>query len=141
IFHLFLPTIINKSVNYFKKDDMDELKPLILIAEDTEINFIYLNAILRNDFTIERAVDGQEALEKASANDYKVILMDIRMPRMDGIQSLKEIKKIKPEIPIVMQTAYALGNEIQDALDNGASGYLIKPMTKSDVMMKLKEVI
>lgn len=120
---------------------MDELKPLILIAEDTEINFIYLNAILRNDFTIERAVDGQEALEKASANDYKVILMDIRMPRMDGIQSLKEIKKIKPEIPIVMQTAYALGNEIQDALDNGASGYLIKPMTKSDVMMKLKEVI
>ncbi|MBM4464604.1 MAG: response regulator [Chloroflexi bacterium] len=73
------------------------------------------------------ALDGHEALEKVKEMDFDVILMDIKMPGMDGVEAFKQIKRIQPETAVVMMTAYAVEDRIREALREGAYGVLYKP--------------
>jgi len=101
-----------------------------LIAEDDNISFELYKARLENyNLNIIHAENGKIAVEKAAENpDIDLILMDIRMPIMDGYQATKEIRKFNKNIPIVAQTAYANIPEHKQMLEMGFSDFLEKPL-------------
>jgi len=123
-----------------KKDD--SARPLkILIAEDEESNAIYLKTILGQvKYDLFFAKNGKEAVDMFKENrDVKLILMDIRMPEMDGYQATKLIKAIDPQVIIIAQTAYAFAGDREKALEVGCDDYLAKPITKNDLLEMIKK--
>ena len=111
------------------------IKQVILIVEDGDVNFLFLKTILLKmkgyKFVVHRAENGKEAVEICEKNDgIDLVLMDIRMPIMDGYTATKKIKKIRPQLPIVAQTAYSTEEDIQKALDAGCDDFVSKPVDR-----------
>ena len=110
----------------------------ILIAEDEDSNYRFLEMVLiRTGVRIIWAQDGVQAIEMAKNNNPDLILMDIKMPVMDGLEATREIKKIMPDVPIIAQTAYAMESDEKICFDVGCSDYLSKPIRAK----KLIEVV
>ena len=84
------------------KNDLSGGKPTLLIAEDEESNYLLLKTILHKYCNLIRAKTGLEALALFKENEVDLILMDIKMPEMTGIESLKEIRKLSKDIPVIM---------------------------------------
>ena len=117
---------------------------LILVAEDDDTNFYYLNALLRKetDAYILHAVNGREAIDIFKANpDIKLILMDIKMPEMDGFEATRQIKLIDNNIPVIAITAYAMSGDEERIIAAGFNGYLSKPLNKNSLLKKMEEFI
>lgn len=112
----------------------------ILIAEDNDSNYILMSYILKKYFEYERAKNGQEAVEKTKANQYDAILMDIKMPIMDGLEATKAIREFNSEVPIVVLTANAFDSDRQAAMEAGCNDFLAKPVS-SDVCLATLEKI
>ena len=104
----------------------NEFRPLILVAEDDDSNFKLIKAIIGKKCDIQWAKNGEEivALFKEYGNEAKAILMDIKMPVMNGLDATKIIRGENKEIPIIMQTK-------ENAMNAGASEVLVKPITLS----------
>lgn len=108
----------------------------ILIAEDNYLNRIVIKTILdKYGVDIDNAENGKIAIEKAKANKYHLIFMDVQMPEMDGLQATRWIRNnINSDIPIVGLSANALTEEVNDCLNAGMSDYLIKPYTETELI-------
>ena len=111
----------------------NEFRPLILVAEDDDSNFKLIKAIIGKKCDIQWAKNGEEivALFKEYGNEAKAILMDIKMPVMNGLDATKIIREENKEIPIIMQTAYAFSSDKENAMNAGVSEVLVKPITLS----------
>jgi PAS domain S-box-containing protein len=125
-----LQTIINKPERSRKLSNGK-----ILIAEDDWTSFQYLNKILiKSDVAVIHAENGEQTVEFVkNMPDIDLILMDIRMPVMDGIDATKLIKQIRPDLPIIAQTAYAFSEERRMILSIGCDEYLAKPINKDKI--------
>jgi PAS domain S-box-containing protein len=115
--------------------DMKKVKEFtILVAEDEEVNFLYLEVLfqkLKNNYTVRRAKTGEEAIREFELDDnIDLILMDIKMPGMDGLEATKEIRKLNPDIPIIAQTAYSRIEDKEKALEAGCNDFLSKPISQ-----------
>lgn len=117
------------------------LKKKILIAEDVESNFKLLKYFLEGtNIEIIRALNGQEAVDKClSEKNLDLVLMDIKMPVMDGHTAVKLIRKTMPDIPIIAQTAFA--DDMDAAIESGCNGFIAKPFNKKGLLNALKEFI
>jgi CheY-like chemotaxis protein len=102
----------------------------VLIAEDEETNFIYLQtALSKTNITVLRAKNGKEAVELAKINpSINVILMDIKMPEMNGLEATKSIKSFRKDIPIIAQTAFAMDEDKRNCTAIGCDDFLAKPI-------------
>lgn len=112
---------------------------LILIAEDEEDNFRFLEAILdETKVKLIHVSNGQQAVDIfKSINNIDLILMDIRMPEMNGYEAVKEIKQLKPNIPIIAQTAYTLSDEQKSCIEAGCDDYISKPIEIETLLKKI----
>lgn len=116
----------------------------ILIAEDDDTNFFYLNAILSREFgsKILHAFNGREAIDLFRANqDIRLVLMDIKMPEVDGIEATGQIKKIRSQVPVIAITAYAMSGDEERVMAAGCDGYLSKPISKEKLLRKIAEFV
>ncbi|MDR2968234.1 MAG: response regulator [Tannerellaceae bacterium] len=102
----------------------------LLIAEDEESNYLLLKTILQKHCNLIRAKTGKEAIEKFNEQGSKVdlILLDIKMPEVTGIEALKEIRMINTDIPVIMQSAYVFDSDMESARQAGASDFITKPI-------------
>jgi two-component system, cell cycle response regulator DivK len=104
-------------------------KPIILVAEDEESNYLLLKTILQKHCSLLRARTGKEALEQYDNNEHiDLILLDIKMPEMNGIEALKIIREKNKEIPIIMQSAYVFDSDMEAARQAGATDFITKPI-------------
>jgi two-component system response regulator HydG len=114
----------------------------ILIADDEEAHRLMLRAHLeREGFAIVEASNGQDAIEKVSERIVDLVLMDIRMPAIDGMEALVRIKKLNPAMPIIIMTAYGSIDSAVEALKSGAEDYLTKPLDMDELIIKVKRAI
>lgn len=114
----------------------------ILVVEDDPINFKYLQLLLqkRTGANIVWAKDGIEAYEKIINHDgIDLVLLDLQLPELNGIDVLKQVKKVVPDLPILMQTANSWNNEEEDCLDNGADGFFSKPLNIDKLFIRMDE--
>ena len=135
-----------KSIQYISEEDIQDSEDsdtdtyeekndgkserTILIAEDTDSNYILIKAILGKLYHLERAKDGMEAVTLFEEVSPDLILMDMKMPNLGGLDATKIIRELSPDIPIIALTAYAYENDRQAAFDAGCNDFLTKPFTQ-----------
>ncbi len=120
-----------------------EIAGTILIVEDEDFNFMFLEEILAKEgFQIIRAVNGADAVEICKSNPHiSLVLMDIKMPVMNGHEATRQIRELRPGLPIIAQTAYSRGPDFDKALKNGCIDLISKPFTKDMLISKISEHI
>jgi len=117
-----------------------EQKASILIVDDNVSLCRTLSLVLgRQGYTVNTAKDGLEALVKVQESPFDMIFMDIKMPLMDGVETYRRIKKIRPEAVVMMMTAYAVEDLVQQALEEGAYGIVYKPLDIGKVVAVIEE--
>ena len=117
---------------------------MILVAEDDETNFYFLNALLTmtTSAKILHAANGREAIELFKANPgIRLILMDMKMPEIDGFEATRQIKLINKNVYIIAITAYAMSGDEERIMASGCDGYLSKPINKKSLLEKISEFI
>jgi len=109
---------------------------VILVVEDDEVNYLYLETVLsKNNIQTIRALNGVEAVELCSKSpEINMVLMDIKLPIMNGYEATRRIKKTRPGLPIIAQTAYAMQEDRNKALEAGCDGYIAKPIITSELL-------
>jgi len=114
----------------------------ILVVDDESIVRNSLDAWLGDEegYRVEMAASGPEALEKLASTKFHLVLLDIKMPGMDGVTVLKKTKAVQPELAVLMMTAYATVETAVDAMKIGATDYLIKPFETDDLIPKVSAV-
>jgi signal transduction histidine kinase/CheY-like chemotaxis protein len=113
-------------------------KRVIVVAEDDDINWYYIEEILsRYNYKLIRAENGKEAVDLCRENEnVDVVLLDIKMPVMDGYEALEEIRKINPKLPVIAQTAYALPNDVEK-MKTYFDDYITKPINRQLLIEKI----
>lgn len=140
------------SIPYFPvSGDIDPVKPTknkamglhlektVLIAEDDEPSYQYLRVILANrKFKLIHVRNGLEAVQAVRENPrISLVLMDLKMPELDGLQATKEIRKFNSHVPVIAQTAYVMSDDREIALEAGCQGYLTKPLQQEELFAVL----
>ena len=114
----------------------------ILIAEDDDSNFRFFTMTLSDTkIKIIRAKNGTEAIEKSKNENFDIILMDIKMPEMDGLKATEIIKSQNPNLPIIAQTAFALENDKELSLEAGCNAYITKPIQKAHLLRIINQFL
>ncbi len=117
--------------------DLKEYKMLkvLVVDDDAGLRMTVKNTLSTIDyFDIDEAFDGVNALEKVQANQYNIVILDVDMPRMSGLEALKKIKQHDPSIIVLILTAYSNVNDAIEAVKNGAYNYISKPIKQEDLV-------
>ena len=147
-FFFTIPCVNETTKPFAGSSDRRNKKPLkgasVLVAEDDRTNFLYFKYLLKNidDLKILHASDGEEAIKMFKTNPGIVlILMDIKMPRINGYEATRHIKLINKDIPIIALTAIAMSGDEFKATEAGCDGYLSKPVSKKSLIEKMAEFV
>ncbi len=114
----------------------------ILVVDDEEIVRESLsNWLLEDGYDVVAVESGFIAIEKVKKGNWNILLVDLKMPGMDGLQVLEEVKKLKPDIPVIIITAYATVDTAVKAMKDGAYDYLVKPFNPEELSISIKKII
>src|SRR5437870_3430101 len=114
----------------------------ILVVDDEQSMAQFLAIVLRKEgYQVSTVQSGRDALDKVRAENFDVVITDIRMPGMDGIQLLQGIKKHDPSVPVVIMTAYASQQSAIDAVNLGAFQYLIKNAKNDEIKLVVRNAL
>lgn len=113
--------------------------PVVLVAEDTDSNFLLVSLILKKGYEVLRAHNGAEAVRMCREFAPDVVLMDMKMPVMDGLEATRQIREAGSSVPIIAVTAYAYDSDRAKALDVGCDDYIAKPLTGDVLKKKLRK--
>ena len=133
----------NQSIKKYK-GKYDWRGHTIIVAEDVDINFKLLNDILKHTgVDVIRAKDGKECIDlyKVNKKNTSLILMDIQMPVLNGYETIKRIKKMSGYVPIIVQTAYAMNDNIKKCYEAGCDDFISKPIVKEKLLNKINDLI
>lgn len=114
----------------------------LLVAEDEDSNFMLIEEqLLALNFNIVRALNGADAVEICKSRHIDMVLMDIKMPVLDGYAATKQIRVFKPELPIIAQTAYFTESDKNRAYESGCTDFISKPIKKELLISKIKGLL
>ena len=116
-------------------------KLVILIAEDNDSNYRLFESILRKEYTLLHAWNGQEAVEIYRQRRPHLVLMDINMPVMNGYEAAAEIRKLSDSVPIIAVTAFAFASDEQKVLKSGFDGYMAKPINALQLRTQIVDML
>lgn len=113
---------------------------ILLCEDEKELSSAISRLLKKFNYEVDAAFDGQEALEYSKASNYDAIILDIMMPKLTGIEVLKEIRKSGNNIPIIMLTAKSEVDDKVLGLDLGANDYLTKPFDSKELLARLRVI-
>ena len=117
-------------------------RKILIVEDDDFIRELYVMYLVDEGYAIVEARNGQEGVDKFKSEFFDLVLLDILLPKKDGIEVLREIKEHNSKVPIVMLTNLASENMIKKSFELGAEGYLLKSrITKKDLMKEVKGFI
>ena len=112
---------------------------VLIVDDEEEFREMTIKRLNKRDLQCEGAENGEQALECIKKGDFDVVLLDVKMPGMGGVETLREIKRIKPLIEVVMLTGHASVESGIDGMKLGAFDYLMKPIELDPLLEKLKD--
>ncbi|MEG0500055.1 MAG: response regulator [Rikenellaceae bacterium] len=113
-------------------------KPLILVAEDNDSNYLLVSIMLKKEYTIIRAINGIEAIKLFEEQHPRLILMDMKMPKMDGLEATAKIREQDKKLPIIALTAFAFDSDKEKAMKAGCNGFLTKPVNAEELRLMIR---
>ena len=116
-------------------------KPTILVCDDEEGVRESFKLILEDHYNLRFALNGLEAIETLKSFTPDLMLLDIKMPKTHGMEILRQIKKSKPKLPIIIVTGYQSVEMAQDSLKNGAADYIPKPFSSKQILKAIAETL
>jgi signal transduction histidine kinase/CheY-like chemotaxis protein len=146
-FFISLPESIVKSQTKAEEGELDcgseaEFDIRVLVVEDEDTNFKLMEVYLRNmNARITRAGNGLEAIDLIHKNPYDVVLMDIQMPVMNGLEATRKIREFNMDVPVLAITAFAFENERKQAIEAGCNAHFSKPIKKEVLMKAISEYV
>lgn len=111
---------------------------LLLAEDEASLSRAIVTILKKNNYTVDAAFDGVEALEYLEANEYDGVILDVMMPRMDGISVLQQIRKAGNHVPVIILTARAEVDDKVLGLDSGANDYLTKPFAAKELLARIR---
>jgi len=116
------------------------MKVRVLIVDDEEKFADYLSKrLLNRDYQVNVALSGEEAIERIQHENWDVVILDVLMPGMDGIETLREIKRLKPLTEVIMLTGHASVESGVEGMKLGAYDYLMKPCDTEELVSKINQ--
>ncbi len=124
-------------------EDFDSERPLVLIIDDNNGMRAYLRSILKDKYNVSEAADGKQGLEKACREIPKLIICDVMMPVMDGLEFTRQLKQniATSHIPVILLTARSLAEQREEGYDTGADSYLTKPFSGSVLLSRVDNLL
>ena len=116
-------------------------KRLLVVDDDEQIRELLTFDIAQSGYVVDSAKDGEEGLKKALENNYDLILLDVMMPKMNGYDVCKNIRLVKPNVPILMLTAKGTINDKTEGFDCGVDDYLVKPFDVQEVLLHIRALL
>lgn len=116
-------------------------KRILIVDDDEEIRELLEFDIAQSGYVVDTAKDGLEGLNKALNNSYDLILLDVMMPKMNGFDVCKNIRKARLAIPILMLTAKGTIEDKTDGFDSGADDYIVKPFDIQEVLLRIRVLL
>lgn len=111
---------------------------ILLVEDDLDLVKVLNKILILNGYIVDCANDGIEALDYLNINSYDLVIMDIMMPRLDGISTLKKIRKDGNSVPVLLLTAKSMVDDKVEGLDNGADDYMTKPFQSKELLARIR---
>lgn len=124
-------------------EDFDAERPLVLIIDDNNGMRAYLRSILQDKYNVSEATNGEQGLEKARREVPKLVVCDVMMPVMDGLEFTKRLKEdtATSHIPVVLLTARSLSEQRKEGYDTGADSYITKPFSGQVLLSRIENLL
>ncbi len=116
-------------------------KRLLIVDDDKDIRELLIYDIKSSGYMVDSAKDGEEGLKKAIQNNYDLILLDVMMPKINGYDVCRNIRLVKPKVPILMLTAKGAIGDKTEGFDVGADDYLVKPFDIQEVLLRIRALL
>lgn len=117
------------------------MKNILIVDDDTHLRAVLTKILETEGFHTAQAVSGKEAINLITQADFDIVLLDLIMPDMNGIEAFMEIRKIKPKTKAIMITGFATVENAVDAIKKGASDYISKPFRVNDLLTIIRRVL
>jgi len=114
---------------------------ILVIEDDSRMAELIRRGLTEQGFDTQMAYDGQLGLKLATTHDYDLVITDIVLPQMDGLTLSREIRRMKPEIPIIMLTALGTTDDKIEGFDAGADDYLVKPFEMRELVVRIRTLL
>ena len=113
----------------------------VLVAEDNDSNWMLMTYVLKRNYEPVRACNGEEAVKMALTGEYALVIMDLKMPVMDGLEATRQIKASMPNLPIIALTANAFDSDRQAAFEAGCDNFMSKPVSADSCLKMIADYI
>ena len=121
--------------------DKTEKRPILVIDDEESMRIALTEALSRSGHLVDCISNGYDALKKVQSSSCKLVITDVRMPKMNGLEVLQEIKKVLPQIPVIMITAYGTIHNAVEAMKKGATDYILKPFSFEELDAVVKRAL
>ncbi|MBS3807200.1 MAG: response regulator [Bacteroidales bacterium] len=130
-----------------QRENKNDRPRRILIVEDDRVSILYIKELISMmdtpglNIQVKHVFTGERALDHIREEHCDMVLMDLKLPGIDGLETTREIKRIKPFLPVIAQTAFALSGDEQKALEAGCDDYISKPISEKDLTDIIKRFL
>jgi len=119
----------------------EQVATVLVVDDDQDHNQALARIFERAGYRVSTAEDGREALNILTEKSFDLVITDLRMPHMDGLDLLRSIRAMGPEMPVVVLTAFGEWETYMDAMDCGCMDYLTKPVRRDDVLLVARKAL
>jgi len=120
---------------------MSEKQPILLVDDDQEFRKAMKKLFEKSGYNVTTAADGREALEILSKETFDLVISDLRMPNLNGMELMEQMKKAKMDVPIIFITAYGEVESYMDLMNLGAFEYINKPVKGQEILALAKRAL
>ncbi|MBW2709643.1 MAG: sigma-54-dependent Fis family transcriptional regulator [Deltaproteobacteria bacterium] len=120
---------------------MTKMPSILVVDDESAIRESLKDWLMEDGYSVALAIDGENAIAMVQESQYDVILLDLKMPGIDGLETMRRIKEVSPDSEVLMMTAYASVDTAVQAMKEGAFDYLVKPFDPDEVELQIKKIL
>ena len=117
-----------------------QIQSVLVVDDEPDMRIALTHALGRSGYSVETASNGFEGLKKFKNKNFNIVITDMKMPEMSGMEVLERVKKISPQVPVIMITAFGTVNRAVEAMKEGASDYILKPFSSETLEAAIKKL-